>query len=169
MHDCFHSRFKKLLLAGRLHSRKVSRIITRGFFFSQRTIISSRHELDKMVDQWVSIYLQSTFMTELRVKVSRHAVCLWAHNCRGEGYAIVCFPCLCVCLLLLGWGHDENKLLSQIFGGPVDWKLHFIPFCIFYLVSALVSLQHWSVQAWMNHFWKMSTSLKWIKKKKKIH
>lgn len=166
MHDCFHSRFKKLLLADRLHSHKVSCIITRGFFFSQRTIISSRHELDKMVDQWVSIYLQSTFMTELRVKVSRHAVCLWAHNCRGEGYAIVCFPCLCVCLLLLGWGHDKNKLLSQIFGGPVDWKLHFVPFCIFYLVSALVSLQHLSVQAWMNHFYKMSTSLKWIFLKK---
>lgn len=36
------------------------------------------HDLNKMVDQWVSIYLQSTFMTEFRVKVSRHVVCLCA-------------------------------------------------------------------------------------------
>lgn len=54
-------------------------------------IITSRHELDKMVDRWVSIYLQSTFMTKLRVKVSLF-MHVWRTIATGKGTPWSAFP-----------------------------------------------------------------------------
>lgn len=131
-HESFHSRSEAFFSHQRQFSESaaLTEVISPWTKNKQRTVMSSRHTVDKTVDHWVSIYLQKkNFFLGVNWDIQTYSL-LWVFCtdwCPREHCAIACHPCLCCCC---SWAKDvmvkthHSSLQQHAFLQPRNMNKH---------------------------------------------